>query len=108
MINVHVSRLPEYLDRGWVVVREVGTGGRVEIVDPATTCLHPTRNGPCLLKPQHRGHHATVVFYCDCCGKARRGTPHQSDGEIAICYPCYIQEYRRHAPRRRRRQPVPS
>jgi hypothetical protein len=39
------------------------------------TCDKPMRDGPCVMDLDHRGRHTTVGFYCDCCGKTRRGTP---------------------------------
>jgi hypothetical protein len=52
--------------------------------------------GVCMLDAQHRGHHSTVVFRCDGCGKRRRGTPHQQtwDGEeytMAFCFLCCLE-----------------
>lgn len=38
-----------------------------------STCDRPMRDGPCQMPVNHRGRHSTVVFYCDLCGKTRRG-----------------------------------
>jgi len=58
-------------------------------------CNHPVRGGgECKLSPAHKGHHATVTFSCDGCGKTYRGRPHVSgpDGEYAdslhFCFLC--------------------
>ncbi len=37
-------------------------------------CNQPMRDGPCVLDGNHRGRHSTVGFFCDACGKTRRGT----------------------------------
>lgn len=53
-----------------------------------------THDGFCLLDKGHKGRHSTVVFYCDGCGKARRGAPTQygydGNGEIDVsfCFMC--------------------
>lgn len=59
------------------------------------TCLAPVRGGGyCKLDPDHKGHHSTVVFECDGCGKKRRGSPaaYGRDGEyehgLQFCFMC--------------------
>ncbi len=37
-------------------------------------CEELLRDGYCVLDPEHRGRHTTVGFYCDLCGKMRRGS----------------------------------
>ena len=58
-------------------------------------CNAPVRGGgTCTLDPEHKGHHSTVSFTCDACGKTRRGTPHVygRDGEypqgLQFCFMC--------------------
>lgn len=59
----------------------------------------------CLLETGHSGHHASVAFQCDACGKTRRGTPHAyaRDGEyehgISLCFLCAGVPARREAER---------
>lgn len=59
------------------------------------TCNHPVRGGgECKLDPDHKGHHSTVTFVCDGCGKTRRGQPAAwgRDGEypqgLQFCFMC--------------------
>jgi hypothetical protein len=52
------------------------------------------------MEADHRGRHSTVVFYCESCGKTRRGRPHAvsvvrlSDGsiddEFGFCFMCVL------------------
>lgn len=69
---------------------------QIQVVQP---CGAPTRQWrstpdgppwPCRLDAGHRGHHSIVVYVCDGCGQARRGTPHQSDPDsgIGLCFMC--------------------
>ncbi len=61
-------------------------------------CEREMLTGECELDLGHRGRCSTVVFYCDSCGKMRRGYPHQaitqlmSDGDREhvgdICFMC--------------------
>lgn len=57
-------------------------------------CEELLRDGYCVLDPDHRGRHTTVGFYCDACGKMRRGTPetmaHDADGviDVVFCWFC--------------------
>jgi len=37
------------------------------------TTMH--RGGTCVLDNDHHGRHTTSAFYCDACGKMRRGQP---------------------------------
>jgi hypothetical protein len=45
-------------------------------VSTARSCGEEMRTGACVLDPGHPGRHTTVGFYCDLCGKMRRGQPH--------------------------------
>lgn len=60
----------------------------------AESCGKEMRDGPCRLDPDHRGRHSTVAFYCDACGKMRRGhwaaTARDSDGviDVVFCWFC--------------------
>jgi hypothetical protein len=57
--------------------------------------------GQCQLDAGHRGHHSTVTYGCDGCGKRRRGTPYRwsPDGEyergLAFCFMCVLEDERR-------------
>lgn len=51
-------------------------------------CQHMLRDGQCAMDDKHRGRHTTVAFYCDGCGKMRRGRPVQEDQDVAICFMC--------------------
>ena len=61
-------------------------------------CRIEMRDGTCTMDPGHRGRHTTVSFYCDLCGKQRRGQPHHvitemmSDGyrepQAQACFMC--------------------
>jgi len=57
-------------------------------------CRKPMRDGSCVLDYEHRGRHSTVGFYCDACGKMRRGTPegfaYDTDGvlDVTFCWFC--------------------
>jgi hypothetical protein len=93
-INTHRDNMQKYVDKGWVWVRD-NLKDRVDMADPETTCLHPMEQKlPCLLDKGHRGRHSCVTFYCDGCGKKRRGNPHQSaldpDGvpDADFCFMC--------------------
>jgi hypothetical protein len=63
-------------------------------------CGKPMRDGACVLDLDHRGRHTTVGFYCDNCGKMRRGQPAGSardiDGEplADFCWFCMNVEER--------------
>lgn len=93
MMNVHESRLDGYLARGMVVVRPGGTE-RVWVADPARTCLHRLRGGLCEGDLGHRGRHSTVWYWCDACGRSRRGQPYRvqvdANGEpdVEFCFMC--------------------
>jgi hypothetical protein len=95
MVNIHTSRIDEFAAKGYVaVVKPGGHPDRIWMADPLTTCLHPLRDGPCEGDKDHRGRHSTVWFYCDACGKSRRGEPfrrdYDADGEpdTAFCFMC--------------------
>ena len=75
---------------------------RIDFADPDDTCLRPMRkwtapfahgtveqHGYCLMDKGHRGRCSTVVFYCDSCGKARRGNPSYSDESVSLCWMCH-------------------
>ena len=69
-------------------------------------CGKPMQDGNCQMDTDHKGRHSTVTFYCDICGKTRRGYPHvavmdrQSDGyseHVAdVCFMCAVVEVRKH------------
>lgn len=93
MITTHFSRVHEYLSKGYVIVEE--RGECVDVVNSEHTCVHPVRGadkatGPvlCLLDKDHRGHHSSVVYWCDGCGKARRGRPHAENEHVQLCFMC--------------------
>lgn len=98
MIGVHGSRVQQYLDNGYVVVREIGGAEVVDrwlwIADPTKVCLEPLRGGACEGEKAHRGRHSTVWFECDACGRTRRGYPHRQemDGDgvpdVSFCFMC--------------------
>lgn len=58
-------------------------------------CGHPMRDGPCKMDEGHRGRHTTVAFYCDGCGKMRRGQPVAADADVAICFFCMYVDTRK-------------
>ncbi len=57
-------------------------------------CGKAMRDGYCVMDPDHRGRHTTVGFYCDACGKVRRGQPVgqavDTDGvvDVVFCWFC--------------------
>jgi len=63
-------------------------------------CGQPVRGdeGGCQLDAGHRGHHSTVTFGCDGCGKRYRGRPHATapDGEyphgLQFCFLCSAEQ----------------
>jgi hypothetical protein len=62
-------------------------------------CQSPVRGGgTCTLDQDHRGHHSTVTYRCDGCGRARRGQPHATgpDGEhdngLRFCFMCSAEQ----------------
>ena len=66
-------------------------------------CGFTLRSGSCRLNPGHRGRHTTAVFYCDGCGKARRGRPAiaanvwvsgEIDDTFQFCFPCKVEDQR--------------
>jgi hypothetical protein len=66
---------------------------------PADGCGAAVRGGGrCALDAGHRGHHSTVAFRCDACGKTRRGAPHAygDDGEyreaMQFCFLCSAEQ----------------
>lgn len=60
----------------------------------STKCDTLLRDGQCVMDEGHRGRHTTVGFYCDVCGKTRRGTPagyaYDTNGDLDIvaCWFC--------------------
>ena len=106
-MTVHESLLAEHLEKGYV---EVGRKGeRVDIAHPKDTCLHKMRgwseqtydyikreidpvrhihHGFCLMTLGHRGRHSTIVYFCDICDQARRGTPSYRDNNVKACFMC--------------------
>jgi len=95
MMNVHVSRLDKELTDGCVIVKPGNHPDRIWIADPEMTCLHPMRDGMCEGDKDHRGRHSTVWFWCDDCGKSRRGEPYRKyydvngDLDLTFCFMCY-------------------
>lgn len=90
---VHPSRTQEYVDKGYVKIGDKHNW--VHLENPEHTCLKEMRGGKkCLLDKDHNGVHSSVVFYCDPCGKTRRGYPSNvgldPDGavDINICFFC--------------------
>ena len=72
-------------------------------------CGEEMRTGTCTLDPDHRGRHTTMSFYCDICGKQRRGSaPHAVIKELMgdgywedmaqVCFMCAVVEVRRREP----------
>lgn len=51
-------------------------------------CQHQLRDGQCAMDDGHRGRHTTVAFFCDGCGKMRRGSPVAQDEHVTICFMC--------------------
>lgn len=45
----------------------------------------------CQMPKGHRGRHASYAWYCDVCGKARRGPPAAQNDEVAVCFMCMLQ-----------------
>lgn len=86
-----------------------GPEGAAERSDTETgkgrRCSEQMRNGTCQLNPGHRGKHTTQVFYCEGCGKYRRGTPAavsrvvlgdgSIDDEFVFCFLCVVEGERR-------------
>lgn len=46
------------------------------------TCGREMRTGTCAMDANHRGLCTTVAFYCDACGRMRRGRPAGQDVDI--------------------------
>lgn len=93
-MKIHESqlKLQEKMEvKGWVPVEK--RDGWVQWVDPTKTCLHTMRDGLCLMDLGHRGRHTTVVFYCDSCGKTRRGSPYRSNEDADFCFMCLEAPY---------------
>lgn len=44
--------------------------------------------GVCLLPKGHTRGHTSLVYFCDGCGKGRRGEPYRSNEDVALCFPC--------------------
>ncbi len=81
---------PEALDR-----YITGNYGEDQFGSDMDGCGELLRDGYCVLDPEHRGRHTTVGFYCDLCGKMRRGsTPaaqlRDANGEVDVeaCWFC--------------------
>ena len=58
------------------------------------SCGKKLQTGFCGMDEGHRGRHSTVVFYCDSCGKMRRGHPEgraldsNGDVDVEFCWFC--------------------
>lgn len=106
-INVDETVAGEYVEKGYrEVERYYYTNSaapivRISFADPESTCLremrgwqapfrygHKTQHGYCLLDKGHKGRHSTVVFWCDACGKARRGEPAYRSEDVSVCWFC--------------------
>lgn len=87
-VNVHIDRVPEFESQGYVVVGADWTGRRVDMEHAGLICLSAMRDGPCRLDKGHRGRCSTVAFYCDGCGKRRRGAPRSANEDVAFCFLC--------------------
>jgi hypothetical protein len=71
---VHESQEVEFISKGYVVVERNGV--MVTLALPSETCLREMRGDrKCIMDKNHRGRCASVAFFCDACGKMRRGTP---------------------------------
>ncbi len=86
---------PEALDR-----HITGNYGEDQFRD--RDCGKPMQDGPCQLDPDHRGRHTTVAYYCDACGKMRRGSAPEAvsydiNGEVdvEVCWFCVNVGYTR-------------
>ena len=70
------------------------------------SCNEMMRTGTCALDPGHRGRHASVVFYCEVCGKHRRGAEphtvvgvmHDEDEAFNVCFMCAVVDVQRVEP----------
>ena len=57
--------------------------------------MHPLSTGLCTMDKGHNGRHTTVSFWCDVCGKMRRGSPAYVDvdadeyGKAQACWMCH-------------------
>jgi hypothetical protein len=96
-LNVHRSKLEDAVQRrGYVWVRDTSNGMRCDVADPESTCLKPLELSvvPCVMDKGHEGRCSSVTFYCDGCGKRRRGRPHRTaydpDGvpDAHFCFMC--------------------
>ncbi len=67
------------------------------------SCSRPMRTGKCALDSDHRGRHSTVAFYCEVCGKHRRGSMphvvvgvmHDEDEAFQVCFMCAVVDVER-------------
>jgi hypothetical protein len=95
-VNAHRSHLEDMVQRrGYVWVRDTHGDQRCDLADPETTCLRPMAGPlPCALDRGHRGDCSSITFYCDACGRRRRGSPHRTafdpDGvpDAHFCFLC--------------------
>lgn len=101
MLYVHESRRAELETKGYALV-EQRDNGWIGFVKTEDTCLRPMRTGVCLMSKGHRGRCSTVVFYCDACGKTRRGHAHievynayDECVEVEICFMCDLEHQNR-------------
>lgn len=105
MLYVHEDRKDEFLAKGYTQIgrplplRDGRPSSWVAFVQTDKTCLREMRTGLCLMDKGHRGRCSTVVFWCDGCGKSRRGMPHAEvrnnfDGtvEVELCFMCTREE----------------
>lgn len=98
MIFVHPNDIQRHIDSGYALVDDPEHRGRTCMVSRKRTCLREMRTGRCLMDEGHRGRCSTAVFYCETCGKARRGQPYRTeqvrlgdgsiDDEFSFCFMC--------------------
>jgi hypothetical protein len=109
VIGVHEESLSlsKYLEDGYIEVqrdsyfseKDQKKFHRLWLANPEDTCLRKMRgwkagnevqHGFCTMDKGHRGKCSTVTFYCDGCGKTRRGRPHRvyDEEEVQFCFMC--------------------
>lgn len=101
MILVHKDVEQEYLDKGYIPVETTKLGNHW-LCHPDDYCLRKMRGGKyCTMEKAHRGRCSSVTFYCDACGKQRRGQAHRQEFDIngdllvQFCWMCVDGPYYR-------------
>ena len=96
----HPETRDAWISKGYVIVQENTldhkgvTYTHWELMHPDHNCLKQMRTGLCQLDRGHRGRHTTVAFYCDMCGKYRKGEPYRKyydingDLDVVGCFMC--------------------